>query len=274
MKIKKYIVDTTLRDGEQSPFVRFSAQQKIQLARRLDDIGVHQIEAGVVALEGQEEHTLRTIIDQSQRSHISLWCRLNVAEVEKALACNPHVVHVSVPVSYLHIYTKMNKNKNWIVNQLQQVLDLVAKHDCRLSVGFEDASRAEQSFLFKLIAILEEVPNMKMIRMADTVGGSSPFWLGDMVKELSKHTAIPLEIHAHNDLGLAVPNTMEALRRGAFYADTTLFGLGERSGNCDLEKLLKVGNPVYDFGIDRDGLQDIQEDMTHILAFSKRQIRR
>ncbi len=253
MKTKKYIVDTTLRDGEQSPFIQLSWEEKRFLAEKLDLMGVAQIEAGVIALSPTEQNHICQIIANRKQADISVWARLRIDDVKKAMECQPQVIHVSVPVSYLHIYKKLCKNKAWILRQLQEILDLIAKGDTQLSVGFEDASRAELSFLFKLLEIISSFGNkVKMVRIADTVGGTAPFHNRELFQTLSRESKIPLEAHSHNDLGLALCNTMEALKSGAQYADTTLGGVGERSGNCDFLSLLHLGSQNYDFAVDQE----------------------
>ncbi len=266
MKEKRFIVDTTLRDGEQSPFIHFSPEQKIVLAQKLDRIGVSQIEAGVVALSRGEQDTICQIIENRKNADISVWARLRSEDVKKALECAPQVIHVSVPVSYLHIYKKIGKNKAWVLKQLQEILEIIVQGNSQLSVGFEDASRAEVSFLLTLLEVVSGFQEkMKMVRIADTVGGTAPFQNREMIKFLVKESPIPLEFHGHNDLGLAVSNTMVALKSGAIYADTTLSGIGERSGNCHFLHLLELAGGSFDFGISLEEARDLEYYFQSIL---------
>ncbi|MFI3226520.1 MAG: homocitrate synthase [Clostridia bacterium] len=266
MKQAKYIVDTTLRDGEQSPFVNLSWAQKQRIAQRLDEIGVSQIEAGVVALSVEEQECICKIIEHRKNADISVWARMHAGDVSKALECNPQVVHISIPVSYLHIYKKLGKNKMWVIRQLQEILEVVSKGKGQLSVGFEDASRAELSFLVKILNIIESFGDkVKMVRIADTVGGTAPFGHRELMANLCKQTKIPLEIHGHNDLGLAVPNTLEALKLGATYADTTLLGVGERSGNCHFSKFINLANTNFDFGISIEDAKELEEEFRRMI---------
>lgn len=266
MKERRFIVDTTLRDGEQSPFINFTPKHKIELAKRLDDIGIHQIEAGVVAIGATEQNTICKIMEQRKNAEISVWSRLHLDDVRRAIECEPDLVHISIPVSYLHIYKKLVKNKVWIIKRLGEILDIIAQADCRLSIGLEDATRAEVAFILKILSVIEPYgERVKMVRIADTVGGSAPFMTRDTIKEIRKHSEIDLEIHAHNDLGMATSNTMEALKMGALYADTTILGIGERTGNCDMRKLLRLSSRNYDCGIDIEQVAELEAYFTELI---------
>lgn len=264
MKDKKRLVDTTLRDGEQSPFVNLSGEEKIYIAGMLDRIGVYQIEAGIPAIGISEQRTLSKIIENKKNARISVWSRLHPDDVRKSIECHPDVIHVSIPVSYLHIYTKLGKNKSWIYKRLGEVLDIMAPSGCKLSVGFEDVSRADLAFLIKLLSKLESF-GTEMVRLADTVGISAPFMIREMVGTVRGFTTIPIEIHAHNDLGMAVANTAEAMKSGALYADTTILGVGERSGNCNMTGLLKLVSPMFDMGVETQDAIGVQEEFGNIL---------
>jgi homocitrate synthase NifV len=266
MKIKKYIVDTTLRDGEQSPFVYLTEGKKVLVAGLLCRLGIHQIEAGISALGIPEQRIIGKIIENKGNTLISVWSRLHPEDVRKAIACEPDLVHVTIPASYLHIYTKLGKNKQWIINRLDEVLEIMSQSHCRLSVGFEDASRADIAFLMRLLSILEPF-GTSQIRLADTVGASSPATIRELVRTIRSFTQIPIEIHAHNDLGIAIAVTTEALKAGAQYADTTLLGVGERSGNCGLKGLLDVVHPIFDMGIDCDAARETEDEFSRIIGF-------
>ena len=264
MKETKRIVDTTLRDGEQSPFVYLSEKNKLFVADLICRLGVYQIEAGISALGVSEQRIIGKIIENKGNARVSVWSRLHPDDVRKAIECQPDVVHVTIPASYLHIYTKLGKNKPWIINRLHEVLEIMARSDCLLSVGFEDASRADISFLMRLLSILEPF-GTDMIRLADTVGASSPDTIRNLIRTVREFTRIPIEIHAHNDLGMAIAITAEALKAGALYADTTLLGVGERSGNCPLGGLISVIHPLFDTNVDRESVREAEHIFAQII---------
>ncbi len=264
MKERRLIIDTTLRDGEQSPFVHLSAENKVHLAGLMDQIGIYQIEAGIPAMGLSEQRVISRIMEKRKRSRISVWCRMQKEDIRKAIQCEPDVIHISVPVSYRHIYTMLGKNKAWILKTLTEVLELASQSSCKISVGFEDSSRAELSFLMRLASILEPY-GTEILRITDTVGVSTPYMIRDLVKTILNFTNIPIEIHVHNDLGMAVANTAEALKAGATFGDTTLCGIGERSGNCNMVDLLNLISPLYDVGIRLDEAEVVQDIFCGIL---------
>ena len=265
MEKRRLIVDTTLRDGEQSPFVSLKREEKIRLARRLDEIGVYQIEAGIPAMGMAEQHTIEKIMELRTKSRISVWCRLQVPDVRAAIQCRPDIIHVSVPVSRLHIDTMMEGDEEWLLRTLEDVLNILCASGCRFSAGFEDATRMDTGFGTKSLPLLESA-GADMIRTADTAGIAAPFAIRQMIRLIRENTDIPIEIHAHNDFGMAKANTAEALKEGAVFADTTLGGVGERSGNCDLAGLLTLIGPLYDTGIREEAAQEVTEEFSSMIC--------
>jgi len=249
VKDRRYLLDSTLRDGEQSSSVSFTRDQKLSIASMLDEAGVSQIEAGAPAIGEYERETIRRIVERRRNAKISVWARMTVQDIRTAAECGSDIVHISVPVSYVHIYVKLRKNKNWVINELYACLGEAQKRGVSLSVGYEDAFRSEAGFLVTVTRILLDY-GVTRIRLADTVGLSTPSICRQSVEEL---TALfggraELGIHAHNDLGMALGNTLESLKAGCRWADVTLRGIGERAGNCDLLNLVRAGSR-FDFGI-------------------------
>jgi homocitrate synthase NifV len=255
VKHRRYLVDTTLRDGEQAPGVCFSAKQKLKIAALLDSCGVHQIEAGVPAAGKQEKETISQIIKYRKNAIISTWARLSPSDIQHSIDVRPDLIHVSVPVSHSHIYQKLRKDKDWIVKQLHNCLTLINKSNIPLSLGFEDAFRAETEFMLTVAKIARDF-GVKRIRLADTVGIATPGQCRALVKAISEKLdgKVELGIHAHNDLGMAVANTIESAKAGCLYADVTVGGIGERAGNCDLAQLVHASSSVFDWGISVDDI--------------------
>jgi homocitrate synthase NifV len=272
MKARKNIVDTTLRDGEQSPDISFSRCQKIKIAAILRDSGIGQIEAGIPSSNPYERETIRQIIEQKANSKISVWSRLSADDVRNCLACEPDIIHLAIPVSYMHIYTKLRKNKTWVINELHECLSLLQAGNVEISIGFEDTFRSDITFLYMLTQILSDV-GITRLRLADTVGVSTPTACGDMVSQIGSRLSgdMKLGFHAHNDLGMAVANTISALKNGCDYADTTMLGIGERAGNCDFVKLIRATDRVFDWGLSAANAMHAQEEF---LAITKINIRR
>lgn len=244
MKALKKLVDTTLRDGEQSPGYAMTLQQKVKIASILDRAGVAQIEAGIPSIGPYEQETIREIVRRKQNSLISVWSRMNPDDIKAAFRCRPDLIHIGVPVSYVQIYTKLRRNKNWLVKTMLSCTDLALSNGFAVSVGFEDASRADPTFLILLADELKRA-GVHQIRYADTVGVLNPSRTYQAVQELIQYTGTEVEFHAHNDLGMAVANSLAAAKAGAAYVDTTVYGIGERAGNCNLTRFVCACEPLY-----------------------------
>jgi len=262
----RYLLDTTLRDGEQSPGICFSRAQKLEIAALLDNNGIHQIEAGIPAISKQEKETIISIMENRKNAIISVWSRLVPSDIEHAVDTRPDIIHVSVPVSEIHIREKIGKDRDWVIAQLRACLALVEKSNIQLSAGFEDAFRSEIDFLETLAKILLD-SGVTRIRLSDTVGIASPTLCREMVNELSARLdgRAELGIHAHNDFGMAVANTLESAKAGCPYADVTAGGIGERAGNCNLAHLVHASASLFDWGITAPAAQKLQSDIYKIM---------
>jgi homocitrate synthase NifV len=246
--------------------VCFTREQKLKIAALLDEGGVHQIEAGIPAASKQEKEIIMRIMDNRKNAVISVWGRLVPADIEHATDCKPDIIHISVPVSDTHIYSKLKKDKDWVVSQLYACLDLIGKHNIPLSAGFEDAFRGDMAFMRTVATILSDF-GVTRIRLSDTVGIATPSVVRNIFTELSSHVQGKAELgfHAHNDLGMAVANTVEAAKCGCLYADVTVGGIGERAGNCDLVQLVTASSNVFDWGITPEGVLKLQKDIFSII---------
>jgi len=231
------IVDTTLRDGEQAPGVAFTLKEKVTIARMLDLLGVEVIEAGTPIMGEIERESLRAICSLGLRARVTSWNRLLLADIRSSIACGVRDLHVSTPVSDLHIKEKLGKNRQWVLDCLVRAVRYARDYGCRVSVGAEDASRADFNFLLEF-ALLAQEAGVERLRYADTVGILEPFTTRRQMGELVNNLSIPVEFHGHNDFGLATANSLAAFWAGAAYISTTVGGLGERAGNTSLEDML------------------------------------
>jgi len=271
MKQRRFLLDSTLRDGEQSPGVFFSPEQKLKIASILDYGGVHQIEAGIPAVSKQEKETISKIIEKRKNAAISVWSRLVPSDIEHAIDVRPDLIHVSVPVSQIHIHEKIRQDENWVKSQLRDCLYLADKNCIPLSVGFEDAFRAKIDFMADIAHILLDY-GITRIRLADTVGVASPSRCRQVVSELSARldNRADLGIHTHNDFGMAVANTLEAAKAGCLYADVTVGGIGERAGNCNLAHLVHAGSSLFNWGITASASRDLQYNILRVIKPTRR----
>lgn len=273
MRLKSYIVDTTLRDGEQSAGIAFSKEDKVALALKMDEIGIYQIEAGIPALGESEKEALQEIMARKQHSIISAWSPLDQESIQAALDCHVDIVHISVPVSYAHIYSKLNKNKQWLRSKLTECVSFAKRDGQEITIGFEDASRADISFIISIATKLQEM-GIKRIRYADTVGTMTPHGIREVIRSIRTYTDLEVEIHGHNDFGMAIANSLEAIKSGAKYVDCTFMGIGERAGNCDFLKFVKASEGIIDLGLEKKDIYDTQKEVFQVIKNHGRQLLR
>ena len=231
-----YFIDTTLRDGEQSPGVVFSLQEKIRIAALLNGAGVPEIEIGTPAMGETEQNDIRTICEMGFDFKTLSWCRATKNDIRSARAAGTNGVHISFPVSTI-LMNAMGKNPAWVFQQLNELIDFASPMFDYVTIGAQDASRAESGFLKEFVCAASAF-GASRVRLADTVGLLNPFSITEMVQSVrSVEKDLPLEIHAHNDLGMATANTLAAYLAGATCLSTTINGLGERAGNAAMEEV-------------------------------------
>ncbi|MGB5112914.1 MAG: homocitrate synthase [Mycobacterium sp.] len=250
------ICDTTLRDGEQCPGVSFTAAEKLAIATALSNCGVHAIEAGIPAMGTVEQQALRSIVDAGLSAEIIGWCRANRQDVVAAVECGIHSVHVTIPVSDLHLTEKLRRDRKWARYHIKECVGDALDRGLLVSVGFEDASRADDNFVAELAAELS-LMGVRRLRWADTVGVMEPFAGRDRLARLTVAVPGVWEIHAHDDFGLATANSLAAVAAGFSWVSTTVAGLGERAGNAPLEEVVMALRHLHgqDTGLDTTGFR-------------------
>lgn len=232
---KPILLDTTLRDGEQTPGVYFTNREKIYIASELNDIGIEIIEAGIPSMGEEENKSLRAIKKLNLKLEILSWNRLLVDDVAASLKAGITAIHVSVPTSDVMIEKKMDKTRDWIIPQMEKVFNFALKEGAVISFGAEDASRTEPQFL-KKIFVAAQLLGAQRVRFADTLGIMTPSEVADRLKYLSTDLDIAIDYHGHNDFGMATANALAAWENGADVISCSVLGLGERAGNTSLEE--------------------------------------
>lgn len=254
------IADTTLRDGEQTAGVVFSPEEKQTIARMLDRMGVQELECGIPAMGKTEQTVIRQLVDLNLKTRLMTWNRALIPDIQSSLDCGISAVDISISVSDIHIKHKLRKSRHWVKKQLKNALAFAKRNSLYVSVGCEDSSRADMDFLLELLHIAEQ-EGADRFRFCDTLGILNPFTTFDKVAQIVASTTLDMEIHTHNDLGMATANAIAGLQAGARYVSTTVNGLGERAGNAALEEVVMAlkHTCAVDPGIDTKHLCDISK---------------
>lgn len=239
------IIDTTLRDGEQAPGVSFSIDDKLKIAALLEKLGVDEVEAGTPAIGLEEQEAIRKIAASGFSFVTSSWCRANVGDIQQAAKLGTGSINISLPVSDIQIET-LGKTRLWVLAELKKVIAFASSSFPHVTMGAQDASRADIAFLKEYIFHAIDA-GAHRLRISDTVGIYDPTESSALMTELLREFPhVSFEFHAHNDLGLATANTIAALQAGANCASVTVNGLGERAGNASLEQILAILKNKYD----------------------------
>jgi D-citramalate synthase len=237
-------LDTTLRDGEQTPGVSLNPDQKLEIATKLADIGVDVIEVGSAAASEGEREAIRVISDAGLTAEICTYVRAVRQDIDFAAEYGADSVHLVVPVSDLHIAKKMRKTREQVAQMAYDAVEYAKSRGLIVELSGEDASRADQNFLRQ---IFSEGIDRKADRLCfcDTVGVLTPEKVAEYIPPLA--SIAPLSIHCHDDLGFALTNTMAALKCGASCAHVTVNGMGERAGNTPLEEVVMALEILYGY---------------------------
>ena len=231
------IDDTTLRDGEQTAGVVFSLEEKKRIAKMLDEVGVGELECGIPAMGKEEQVSVKALVDLGLEARLITWNRAVIADIQASIDSGVRAVDISLSVSDIHIEHKLHKSRDWVKEQLKVALGFAKQHDLYVSVGGEDASRADLGFLVELMEVARSL-GADRFRFCDTLGILDPFTTYDKVHALASRVDLDLEVHTHNDLGMATANAIAGVRAGAKFINTTVNGLGERAGNAALEEVV------------------------------------
>ena len=253
------IVDLTLRDGEQAAGLCFPRARRIDVARALQEAGIREIEAGIPAMGEEAEEGFAAIVQAVPDMRVIAWNRVRESDIEASARAGARCVHVALPVSDIMLSRKLGWTRDRALDELGIVLLRCAELGLEVVVGAEDASRADSSFLER--AYREAIDGGAIrLRYADTLGVEDPFTAFDNMRYLSSMFEVPLEYHAHNDLGLAAANALAALRAGAM-ASVTVGGMGERAGNASLEQVACASSLILkeDLGIALGSLTRLNE---------------
>ena len=245
------IVDTTLRDGEQTAGVVFANNEKITIAQMLNDLGVDQLEVGIPAMGGDEKDAIKRICKRNLKSSIMAWNRAVIGDIEESIDCGVDAVAISISVSDIHIRNKLKTSREWVIENMVKSVEYAKKNGLYVSINGEDASRADDDFLIQFIEAGKRA-GADRFRFCDTVGVMDPFTIRNKIEKIHKATNFDIEMHTHNDFGMATANAIAGAIGGANHIGVTVNGLGERAGNAALEEVLMALKHVFKYGMDID----------------------
>lgn len=234
---KIYIVDTTLRDGEQTAGVVFANAEKVAIAEMLSELGVDQLEIGIPTMGGDEKRAIKNIANRNLKSSIMAWNRAVISDIEESIDCGVDAVAISISVSDIHIKHKLKTSREWVLENMVKSVEFAKKNGLYVSVNGEDASRADKDFLVQFMNTAKKA-GADRFRYCDTVGIMEPFRLKKDIEYLYKNTGFDIEMHTHNDFGMATANALAGTKAGANHIGVTVNGLGERAGNAALEEVI------------------------------------
>jgi homocitrate synthase NifV len=254
------IIDTTLRNGEQTAGVVFSKHEKIRISKMLDEIGIPEIEIGTPSLGAAEREIIKEIVKDSFNSKLFVYCEAEPENIEYAVQCGAENVIINISTSDIHLKEKYKKNKTWVINKLKETLKVARQNNLNFIVSAEDATRTDLGFLLKLVSIAKKKDAYRF-RICDTVSKFDPFRTFLYISTISNATNFPLEVYNHNDFGMATANGVAAIRGGAVSLVVSVGGLGEGTGNAAMEEIVMALKYLedIDLGIETSKFREVAE---------------
>jgi homocitrate synthase NifV len=238
------INDTTLRDGEQAPYVAFNTAEKLRIATLLDACGADELEIGIAAMGLKEREDIKELLALGLKARMMTWNRMMMEDLEASLSCGVRAVDLSIPISDLLIGVKFGGSKLKVLSELERVVSAATKEGLFVCIGGEDSSRGDIGFIRDVMELSSEC-GASRFRYCDTVGIMTPTQTYNTIKSLCDYDLLPIEMHTHNDFGLANANALSGIDAGAVSMNTTVIGLGERAGNASFEQIVMTLKHLY-----------------------------
>lgn len=239
------IFDTTLRDGEQTPGVSLTADEKVRIASALDELGVDTIEAGFPATSEGETDAIRQISKLGLKTEICALARSSRKDIDLALSADVDCVHTFIATSDIHLKYKLKMSREDVLGKAVESITYAKEHGVVVEFSAEDACRTELDYLLKVLDAAQDA-GADRINVPDTVGVMIPRAMGYLVGRIAGVVRIPISVHCHNDFGLASANSLASIENGASQIHVTVNGLGERAGNASLEEVVMSLQSFYD----------------------------
>jgi len=231
------IFDTTLRDGEQTPNVSFTNDQKLKIAKKLDELNVDIIEAGFPSSSKGEKKSVEEVVNLGLEADICGLSRAVKSDIDACMDTGVDMIHLFISTSDIQLEHTIKKNKDEVKDIVSEKVSYIAGNSIDCIFSAMDATRTDQDFLIDVLKIAED-SGADLINIPDTVGVMKPKSMEKLVSDVHKEISVPLDVHCHNDFGLAVANTLSSIEGGAAQVQVTVNGLGERAGNASLQEVV------------------------------------
>lgn len=238
------IFDTTLRDGEQSPGVSLTPQQKVEISRSLDALGVDVLEAGFPITSEGEFEAVKTIANSGLNAEVCGLARTSQEDIDRCLDCDVGRVHTFIGTSEIHMEHKLRMTPDQVIAKAIEAVEYCTDHGVKVEFSAEDASRTKIEFLKEICVAVTEA-GASTINIPDTVGVAIPSAMAWLVEEVKSVSNAEISVHCHNDMGLAVANSLAAAEAGADQIQVCMNGIGERAGNAALEEVVVALKYMY-----------------------------
>ena len=237
------IFDTTLRDGEQTPGVSLSPEKKLNIAKKLDELGVDAIETGFPIISNGERESVKMITSANLNAELCGLARTNKKDIDAAIDCGLNYIHTFIATSDIHLEYKLKMTREQALEKAVEAVEYGKSHGLQVEFSAEDATRTDREFLKHVFGEVAKA-GADRIDIPDTVGYSTPQYIGEITKDAIEATNLPVSVHCHNDFGLGVANAISGIQSGAKCAHVTINGIGERAGNASLEEFVMALNSL------------------------------
>lgn len=255
-----HLVDLTLRDGEQTAGVVFAQGEKVRIAKLLDEIGVRHIEVGIPSLGPEEQRCIKAIVASNLKAKLIAFCKPELEDIRAAEECGVDAVTLSTSTSDIHLKRKFNKSRAWVLHRIAKAAEYARSVGLEVTASAEDASRTDIGFLLEFYKVAKEA-GANRIRYCDTLSVLNPFRAFEVIQTITSELDIELEMHTHNDFGMATANALAGMRAGANFITVSISGLGERTGNAALEEVVMALKCLHgvDLGIPTNRFRELAE---------------
>ena len=237
------IFDTTLRDGEQTPGISLSPENKLNIAKKLDDLGVDAIETGFPIISDGERESVKMITHANLKTELCGLARTSKKDIDAAIDCGLNYIHTFIATSDIHLEYKLKMTREQVLEKAIEAVEYGKSRGLKVEFSAEDATRTDRIFLKKVFGEVAKA-GADRIDIPDTVGYSTPQYIAEITKDAIDATKLPISVHCHNDFGLAVANAISGIQAGAQCAHVTINGIGERAGNASLEEFVMALNSL------------------------------